>query len=274
MYLPDSGPVPSRPALKTITSAGNARFRTLLGLAQSARERKISGLSLLDGVHLVASYVAHVGPPRELALSREGLGRPEVQQLLRQLDASTATVYGDALFRQLSSTASPTGIIAVVPTPRHEQPERLEGPCVWLEDIQDPGNVGSILRTAAAAGIPTVCLSRGSVHAWSPRVLRAGMGAHFSLRIIEGADLDALAANYQGRIIATRADGAQAVFKADLTGPVALVFGNEGAGLSPGWAARAHVVVSVPMPGRIESLNVAAAAAVCLFERVRQTAAQ
>src|SRR5690606_6788112 len=121
---------------------------------------------------------------------------------------------------------------------------------VWLEDIQDPGNVGSILRSAAAAGIGTVCLSRHSVHAWSPRVLRAGMGAHFSLRIIEGADLQALAQCYSGTIVATAVDQGVPVFDADLSGDVALLFGNEGAGLSPELAALARQTVHIPMPGR------------------------
>jgi len=256
--------------MKTITSAENPRFRALLKLVQSARERRTSGLSLLDGVHLVAAYHEHVGQPSEIALSAGGLENAEVTGLLAKMPAVDAVVYADGLFRQLSSVSTPTGIIAVVPTPRVTQPDGLTGPSVWLEDIQDPGNVGSILRSAAAAGIPTVCLSRHSVHAWSPRVLRAGMGAHFALRIIEGADLQALARNYAGRILATSVREGTAVFEADLTGDVALLFGNEGAGLTSALAAQSHQTLHIPMPGPAESLNVGAAAAVCLFERVRQ----
>lgn len=256
--------------MKTITSTENPRFRTLLKLVQSARERRASGRSLLDGVHLVAAYREHIGLPAEIALSPGGQENPEVAELLSSMPGVDAVVYADALFRQLSSVSTPTGIIGIVPTPRVEQPDQLTGPSIWLEDIQDPGNVGSILRSAAAAGIPTVCLSRHSVHAWSPRVLRAGMGAHFALRIIEGADLHTLAAGYAGRILATSVKEGQAIFEADLKGDVALLFGNEGSGLSAALAARAHQTVHIPMPGKIESLNVGAAAAVCLFERVRQ----
>jgi TrmH family RNA methyltransferase len=115
-----------------------------------------------------------------------------------------------------------------------------------------------------------VFLSHGSVHAWSPRVLRAGMGAHFMLRIHEQCDLPALARGFDGRVIATSHHSAQPVFGVDLAGRVALVFGNEGAGVSAEMRAAAHEVVSIPMPGPAESLNIAAAAAVCLFERVRQ----
>ncbi|MBX3666220.1 MAG: RNA methyltransferase [Burkholderiales bacterium] len=260
--------------MKSITSPDNPRFRALLKLAQSSRERRSTGLSLLDGIHLVAAYAEHVGMPGEIVLSRSGAGNAEVRGLLAGWSADDALLLPDALFRQLSSVATPTGIIAVVPTPRVAVPERLSGASVWLEDIQDPGNLGSILRSAAAAGIETVCLSRHSVHAWSPRVLRAGMGAHFALRIVEGADLQALVRIYSGTVVATATDQGIPVFDANLAGDVALLFGNEGAGLSPELAALAGQTVHIPMPGRAESLNVGAAAAICLFERVRQRRAQ
>lgn len=260
--------------MKSITSADNPRFRALLKLVQSARERRTAGLSLLDGIHLVATYAERIGTPNEIVLSRSGAEIDEVIQLLARLNVGQVMVLPEVLFRQLSSVATPTGIIAVVPTPRHALPQVLEGACVWLEDIQDPGNVGSILRSAAAAGIANVCLSRHSVHAWSPRVLRAGMGAHFALRVIEGVDLLALAQRYSGRIIATGVGSGKPVFDADLSGEVALLFGNEGAGLSPSLAALAHETVHIPMPGHAESLNVGAAAAVCMFERVRQLRVQ
>jgi TrmH family RNA methyltransferase len=96
------------------------------------------------------------------------------------------------------------------------------------------------------------------------------MGAHFALRIIEGTDFNTLADVYAGRILATSVTEGTAVFEVDLSGDVALLFGNEGAGLTPALLARAHQTVHIPMPGKTESLNVGAAAAVCLFERVRQ----
>ncbi len=257
-------------SFKTITSADNPRFRALLRLTQSSRERRTAGLSLLDGMHLVAAYAKQVGVPDEIILNRRAAESPEVVRLLEQLTTTRATVYADALFRQLSSVITPTGIIAVVPTPRIAVPTTIKGPSIWLEDIQDPGNVGSILRSAAAAGVGTVCLSRHSVHAWSPRVLRAGMGAHFALQIIEGADLQELAGSYAGRIIVTSVSTGKSVFETSLAGDVALVFGNEGGGISPALTAKAHETVYIPMPGCAESLNVGAAAAVCLFERVRQ----
>ena len=260
--------------MKIITSSDNPRFRALLRLAQSARERRTAGKSLLDGVHLVAAYAEHVGCPEELVLSRSGADNPEVMQLVEKLNVPSTVQLTDALFRELSSLAHPVGILGIVATPRVAVPESLEGASVWLHDIQDPGNLGSILRSAAASGIPTVCLSKHSVHAWSPRVLRAGMGAHFAVEIIEGVDFSRMAAAYRGRILATTVSRGTAVYDADLTGDVAILFGNEGAGLPEDITELATETICIPLPGRAESLNVGAAAAVCLFERVRQIRAQ
>jgi TrmH family RNA methyltransferase len=163
--------------------------------------------------------------------------------------------------------------MATIRTPILTAPAGDSCACVLLEDIQDPGNLGSIFRSAAAAGIAEVFLSPGCADPWSPRVLRAGSGSHFSLRIREDADLVATAGLYADRAIATVRDGPISVFDADLTGNVAVIFGNEGMGISAELRARASVAVTIPMPGAAESLNVAAAAAVCLFERVRQLAA-
>jgi len=255
--------------MKEIKSADNARFRTLLRLNESARERRKSGYSLLDGIHLVAAYREHCGAPEEIIVSRSGLADPQIAALLPRLP-EPAVLLADGLFRQLSSVATPTGIIALVKTPRPAVPPDEAVSSLLLEDIQDPGNLGSILRSAAAAGVEQVILSRGSVHAWSPRVLRAGMGAHFGLRIHESADLLKAIAAFHGRVVATRQGAPRTVFDVDLTGTVALLFGNEGSGLSASSLGAAHEIVSIPMPGKSESLNVAAAAAVCLFERVRQ----
>lgn len=257
--------------MRDITSSDNQRFRALVKLLHSARERRKSGVSLLDGVHLVAGYLQAVGAPEEILVSRSRLDDAEIGALLQSI-AHEPTVLSDELFRELSSVTTPTGIIAIVKTPRPLAIPDAPGPCVMLEAIQDPGNLGSILRTTAAAGMEELYLSRGCVHAWSPRVLRAAVGAHFALRIYEGADLDALVRAYPGRVLAAAAHGAVPVYSTDLRGHVALLFGNEGAGLSPGLRAAVHATVSIPMPGKTESLNVAAAAAVCLFERVRQLA--
>ncbi len=260
--------------MKRIVSADNPRFKALLKLVESSRERKKAGLSVLDGIHLVAAYRDHVGMPEEIAVSDSGAANPEIMRLVESMSPLAALQFSDQLFHQLSTVATPTGLLATVNTPRQPELPREIDACVMVEDIQDPGNLGSLLRTAAAAGIGQVFLSKTSVHAWSPRVLRAGMGAHFMLKIYEQCDLRGLIRDFRGRVIATSHHAKPAVFDEDLTGRVALLFGNEGAGLSRELSSAAHAVVSIPMPGDAESLNIAAAAAVCLFERVRQQRAQ
>jgi TrmH family RNA methyltransferase len=256
--------------MKQISSAANPRYKSLRKLVHSYQERRHTGLSVLDGVHLAAAYRECVGTPRSIVVSRTGLANPEVQGLLEKMADAEVLVLGDSLFGALSSVATPTGILAVIETPRPRAvPQRMDA-CAMLEDLQDPGNLGSILRSCAAAGVGHVLLSKGSVHAWSPRVLRAGMGAHFALSIHEEADLVAAARQFEGTRVAAQALAPRAVFDVDLRGRVAFLFGNEGSGLSTRLLEAADEVVSIPMPGGAESLNVAAAAAVCLFERVRQ----
>ena len=259
--------------MKRILSEDNPHFRALLKLAQSSRERRKAGLSLLDGVHLVSAYREHFGIPVAVAISESGQDNAEIRRVLETLKPLSPLVLSDGLFAMLSTVSTPTGVIASIQTPRASvMPARLET-CVLLEDIQDPGNLGSILRSAAGAGIRHVCLSKSSVHSWSPRVLRAGMGAHFMLDIHEQCDLVAIAQGFSGRVIATVKDSAASIYEMDLTGNIALIFGNEGQGITPELQAQAHERASIPMPGAMESLNVAAAAAVCLFERLRQIGA-
>ncbi len=253
-----------------ITSSENSHFKQLLKLVRSARARREEGVSILDGVHLLGAYLATCGVPRQVVVSHSGLANAEIQGLIAALGSVQPLVFSDSLFGRLSTVETPTGILAAVSTPRAVGAPDPAAACVALEDIQDPGNLGSILRSAAAAGIRQVLLSRGSVHAWSPRVLRAGMGAHFMLQIYEQCELEPFLRAYHGLVVATAHPAQTSLFEVDLTGSVALVLGNEGAGLSQGLLAAAHQVAAIPMAGKSDSLNVAAAAAVCLFERRRQ----
>ncbi len=253
-----------------ITSSDNPRFRELVGLAESGRDRRQAGLALIDGLHLIDSYRQRIGAPQQLVVSSSGRHRPEVATLLGSLGEVPLLELSDPLFRRLSTVQTPTGILALIPIPANRPiPDNAEA-CVLLEDVQDPGNLGSILRSTAAAGIRQVYLSAQCADLWSPRVLRAGMGAHFHLECFAGVDLGGFAATFPGRLIATHLQARQSVFDVDLTGQIGLIFGNEGAGLSQAMLDKVASVVAIPMPGQTESLNIAAAAAVCLFERVRQ----
>lgn len=256
--------------MTTITSAENPRFRELAKLQQSSRERRKSGWALLEGVHLVQAWHEHRGLPEQLIVNEDRHSDAEVAALLAALAPMQAVTFSARLFARLSSVDTPTGILAVIKAPVRNTIPAQPGACVILEDIQDPGNLGSILRSTAAAGLREVYLSRHCTDAWSQRALRAGMGAHALLEIYDGIDLGELARGYPGRIIATHLHAQQSIYDTDLGGTIGLVFGNEGAGLSRAVLDTAREIVTIPMPGATESLNIAAAAAVCLFERVRQ----
>ncbi|MFZ3174047.1 MAG: RNA methyltransferase, partial [Thiobacillus sp.] len=139
-----------------------------------------------------------------------------------------------------------------------------------LEDIQDPGNLGSMLRTGAAAGATLAVLSKGCHDPWSPKALRGGQGAQFVLPMQLDADVPAWLAAFDGQSVALTLGEARDFYAEDYAGPTVLAVGNEGAGLSAAAAQAARLRVQIPMPGRVESLNASAALAAALFEVVRQ----
>ena len=254
---------------KTITSRDNAGFKALRLLAKDTREQQRRQRTLLEGIHLVADYRARVGMPELLVVSESGEGHAEVQALLAAHDDVETLRLRDAMFGEISGVATPVGLLAVIAVPPPASGP-LRGSAVLLEGIQDAGNVGTILRTAAAAGVGDAVLGPGCAGAWTPRVLRAAQGAHFGLSIREEPDFAATVRNFAGLSVATWVHGGTPLYELDLTGPVAWIFGNEGAGVSPSLAAAAKARATIPMHAASESLNVAAAAAVCLFEAVRQ----
>jgi RNA methyltransferase, TrmH family len=256
--------------MKKITSRDNPLYKTLHKLAASTRERKKLGLSLLDGVHLIEMYQAQYGAPKTLLVSESGESNVEIQVLVKKCGEAEIISLPDAMFAEISPVETPVGVLALIETPKPKPAHDIDF-CVMLEDIQDPGNLGSILRSAAAAGVQHVFLSAHCAFPWSPKVIRAAMGAHFLLSIHEGVDLSRLALSFKGRVVATSLAAPQSIYQTDLRGPVALLIGNEGAGLSEAMLEVATTQVSIPMPGKMESLNAAAAAAICLFERLRQT---
>lgn len=250
---------------ETISSPQNPRFKQLKKLADSAVSRREQGQTLLDGEHLLAAALdAGIRPALIITTPIE----PPSPVLARCANVERL-VLGQGLFNALSPVKNPTGILALIDIPQPQLPAKSDF-CVLLETIQDPGNLGAMLRSAAAAGVDAVYLSPGCADAWSPKVLRGGMGAHFATRIIEDADLAAVALSFPGAVCAATLGAAHSLYQTDLRGAVAFAVGNEGAGLSTELRAAAGVEFTIPMPGRVESLNAAAALAVCLFERVRQ----
>ena len=257
--------------MKRITSSDNPTVKLLHELATSSRERRKQGQTLLDGVHLVETWLTGVGVPRLLVVSESGCERAEIAALLCRVgEGPNSVMLSDTLFARVSPVDTPAGILALIDIPPAPAAGIGAGSCIVLDAIQDAGNLGTLLRTAAAAGVCDVLLGEGCAQAWSPKVLRAGMGAHLALAIHEHAALAQVLSGFAGEVIATSLDARESLYDLDLRRPVAWLFGNEGAGLSPEVAALATRRVRIPMPGATESLNVSAAAAVCLFEQVRQ----
>lgn len=257
--------------VKRIASRDNPLFKQLKKLSSSVRERRKSRKTLLDGAHLVAAYLDRGEIPEWLAVADSAPQNTEIRELLARIPESRLAMLEDRLFNELSTVESATGISALIDIPA--PPASLDTKfCVLLESIQDPGNLGSILRSAAAAGCESAWLSPDCADVWSPKVLRAGMGAHFLLALFEQQDLVAMARHFSGTVLAASLQAENSLFQCDLSGNLALVVGNEGAGISAELLAQANLSARIPMPGGTESLNVAAAAAICLFERVRQNA--
>jgi TrmH family RNA methyltransferase len=256
--------------MKSVASRDNAAFKAMARLVSSAAERRKRGLSVLDGAHLLGAFLDTGGKPEEVMVSRAGLDDPEVARLVARSAPARVTLLADALYGALSTVESPTGILAAVPTPAARPAPATARLALLLEDIQDPGNVGTLLRSAAAAGADHVLLSAGCAFAWSPKVLRAAMGAHFVLNVVERADLAAWLAAYRGQSLALAGGGERSLYDVDLRKPVAILVGNEGAGLSAALRAAASVRARIPMAPGIESLNAAAAGTIALFEAARQ----
>lgn len=256
--------------MKHIHSRDNPQFKRALLLSQSGRKLSQAGLMLLDGTHLIeAARDANIEFSM-LAIAASALHNPEQSKLLDSITAEEKMLLPDHLLSLLSPVTTASGLVAIARVPDRKPIPTNSTTCLLLEGIQDPGNLGTILRTAAAAGITDIALSTGCASAWGTKVLRAGMGAHFRLSIHEDVDLPELAQHLLATKIATDPHAAQSLYETSLSKPVAWLFGGEGAGLSAKLQETADQRICIPMPGHTESLNVAAAVAVCLFEQVRQ----
>ena len=261
--------------MKTITSRENPLYKELKHLSTSSQARKKAGQTLLDGVHLCQSFLSLRGTPAHCIVSESALANPEVADIVMQCENLHArvTAMPDALYNALSQVEHGVGLMFLIETPALPIPARLTVSAVLLDNLQDPGNVGSILRSAAAAGITQVFCSGGTAFCWSPKVLRAAMGAHFVVEIYENVDLAALLKASSIPVLAMSGYATQRLYDVDLKQPVGWLLGHEGQGVADDLMALATHQVVIPHAGAIESLNVAACAAVCFFEQLRQSQA-
>lgn len=262
-------------SIKQISSRDNPLYKELRLLAGSSQARKRAGRTLLDGIHLCEAYLENVGDPQICVVGEGVRSNPEVEAILAHCMAhrTACVLLPDSLFKALSQVEHGIDLLFVIDTPQREEAAGIARNAVLLDNLQDPGNLGSILRSAAAAGVKDVYCGPGTAFAWAPKVLRAAMGAHFVLRIVENVDLGQMIDSASIPVIATSSHASERIYDLDLRRDIAWLFGNEGQGVDPALADKATKTVAIPHLGKIESMNVAASAAVCFFEQVRQVTA-
>lgn len=258
--------------MKTIASAANPRFSDWLKLAAQPRAVRARGRTLAEGLHLAQS-ARDSGASIAAVLVRRGAKAADLDAFIgtiahRQIPTFELT---PALFDRLSPVQAGVGLMLELVVPQTGLPPQLAQDAIYLDGVQDPGNAGALLRVAAAAGVRWVLSAAGTAALWAPRTLRAAQGAHFALSIVEGVDPATAAALLRGTWIAAAAHDAESLWRAELpSAPIGWVFGAEGMGISAPMLAQCRKRLQIPLAAGVESLNVAAAAAVCLFERRRR----
>ena len=220
--------------MKSIRSRDNPFYKDLARISGSARHRSKSGLTLIDGAHLLAAYLDCGNRPRHILLNAAAAEDDEITRLLQQAVDVPIAELEEKLFGGISELKTPGGIMALIDIPLPQATIADSRFAVFLEDIQDPGNLGSMLRSAAAAGCDSVFLSGGCADAWSPKVLRAAMGGHFALCIHERQDLPDVANSFDGARFAASLRAPASLYDCDLRGKIAFLIGNEGAGAGGG----------------------------------------
>jgi TrmH family RNA methyltransferase len=247
--------------MSVIRSRDNPRVKRWAKLASDSRFRRSEQRVLIEGPHLVAEALQAGLKPLALIVSETGIKKREIKSLVGE---GEPVVLGDHIFGVVADAETPPGIAAEISIPR--PPDASSKPAVFLEGVQDPANVGAILRSAAAFGVGEVILDRACADPWSPKVLRAAMGGHFKLALRQVADLAKALEDFRGTAICTVSSGGTPLKELQLLGRTGWIFGSEGRGVSPALAARAGLSATIAMAPGSESINVAAAVAICLHE--------
>jgi TrmH family RNA methyltransferase len=259
-----------------ITSASNQRIRDAIRIRER-RGKPGRDFFLVEGPHLVETAIKAGADIKQVFISAEFSAGKAHQGLLRLIAGSTGEILEvtDQVLGKITDTETPQGVVAVAEFRRGKLEElAVSGRdlMVILDGIQDPGNLGAIIRTADAAGADAVVLLPATCDVLMPKAVRATAGSIFHIPILHAGHDAVLAWLHEKKIplAVTAADAARDLFRADLTGPVAIAFGNEARGVSSRLKRSSDVSLRVPMVGRAESLNVATSAAICLYEVMRQ----
>lgn len=249
-----------------ITSPQNERVKLVHALLTQSKTRRKEGKVVLEGIRLIRDAMKSGFAPEFILYDPTAVS---LDVLRSAVDPQSFLPISSDLVSRVSDTEEPQGIVGVFPLPSLPIPEKPNRVLI-LDTIRDPGNLGTILRTAAAAGVEAVLLTPGCVDVWNPKVLRGGMGAHFRLPMVK-ADWDAIRAHCEGlAIYIAISSGATEYQAVDWRAPWALIIGNEAHGESDEARGIATHRVRIPMAGDTESLNAAIATGIMLFEAYRQ----
>ena len=251
-----------------LESKDNAKIKHLRGLIELNSARKKYQQTVLEGTHLCLAWLQQQKKIFSLFTTEQALKHPDLQKIMT-LYKGHIFVISEVLYKDLSTLGTTLACLAVIDLPQNLPTIDFNQDTLILENVQDPGNVGTLLRSAAAANIKQVICTQGSASLWSPRVLRAGMGAHFSLTCFENSTLEHILPNFKIPVFVTSSHRSTSLYSKNLTQACVWILGNEGQGASDYALAHAQAV-TIPQPGGQESLNVAIAGSVCFFEMVRQ----
>jgi len=253
-----------------IVSLQNERVKQVVRLRDSARQRRRERLMVVEGRDEISLALGSGAKPTSVYCA------PDLTQSSGTvIEPASVTTVAEPVFRKMSYRASPDGWLAVFPIPERMLSDVHLGVPPFLviaETVEKPGNLGAVLRTADAAGVNAVVVCDPQTDLSNPNVVRASRGTVFTMQTAQAPSSDVIAwLRANGiRIVAACPDGATELGSADLGGPVAVVVGGEHEGLSEKWLAEADMRVSIPMVGCVNSLNVSVAAAVIVYEVVRQ----
>lgn len=250
-----------------IQSKDNPKLKYLRGLIEQSSFRKKQQQTVLEGAHLLESYLINA-QPYSVFTTEIGFEHPENQTALTQLNCPIYII-AESLYKSLSLLNQTTPLLSIINIPQQDENWHPQQDTLILDCIQDPGNVGTLLRSAAATGITQIITTTGTASLWSPRVLRAAMGAHFSLHLFESIDYQTIISNFDIPIYATSSHQPTSIYDLDLSSNCVWILGNEGQGVNEILLQQAQAV-TIPQPGGQESLNVAIAGSICLFETIRQ----
>lgn len=255
--------------VEPILSIHNPKIKQLRSLASNRKDRRRERLFIVEGVRLVGEALARGADLSLVVYDADHLAQSEAgNALLRSLEGRrNAFPAAPEVLALAADTVTPQGIVAAVRWP--DLIARAGGLRLVLDAVQDPGNVGTLLRAAEAAGVSDVTCISGTADVWSPKVVRAAMGTHFRLPIVQDVRWDSLEL-LGDHIYVTDADSRLPYYAVDWKQPSVIVIGNEANGVSPEARAVAMQAITIPMAGEVESLNAAVAGSVILFEAARQ----